>query len=300
VVVFLVGFVVSRSVIVIGAVVAVVFGFFWVRDLTRRSSLAEAPEVEPERRPPRPPRPAPRPARPRPVGEPMPRNVFLEVSTLGLGAVIGGLVTLPVLGLTIGPAFLRQGVPPIDLGPLSGYPEGEYQITTFLSNPPEGTVSRRTAFVRYNGFLGREPSFTIISNRCAHLGCPVQPNGELPLLPNGEINPHAIKHYKGVSMIAVNPSGFGCPCHGGQYDTEGNRIAGPPVRALDRYSFSIVNGHLAVGAPFSVAKVDGTGANAVIHAATWHYPGEPAQGLESWLYPIQPPHPDPMAPPPTP
>ena len=34
-------------------------------------------------------------------------------------------------------------------------------------------------------------------------------------------------------------SGFGCPCHGGQYDTEGNRIAGPPVRALDRYGFSI-------------------------------------------------------------
>ena len=24
-------------------------------------------------------------------------------------------------------------------------------------------------------------------------------------------------------------AGFGCPCHGGQYDTEGNRTAGPPV-----------------------------------------------------------------------
>ena len=39
----------------------------------------------------------------------MPRNVFLEGTTLALGGVIGVLVTLPVLGFTIGPAFLKQG-----------------------------------------------------------------------------------------------------------------------------------------------------------------------------------------------
>ena len=59
----------------------------------------------------------------------------------------------------------------------------------------------------------------------------------------------------------ISIAGFGCPCHGGQYDTEGNRTAGPPVRALDRYSFSIRNGNLFIGKPFSVAKVDGTGAH---------------------------------------
>src|SRR5205807_10231464 len=46
--------------------------------------------------------------------------------------------------------------------------------------------SRRTAFIRNNGSLGTGnaavPSFTIISNRCAHLGCPVQANG-----PSGKI-----------------------------------------------------------------------------------------------------------------
>ena len=60
----------------------------------------------------------------------------------------------------------------------------------------------------------------------------------------------------------ISIAGFGCPCHGGQYDTEGNRTAGPPVRALDRYSFSIRNGHLFLGKPFSVSHVDGTGAHA--------------------------------------
>ena len=196
----------------------------------------------------------------------------------------------------VGPAFLKQSVTPQDLGPLSDYPENQFLITTFVSNPSQAAVSRRTAFIRYNGFLGRLPSFTILSNHCAHLGCPVQPNGELPLLPNGQINPKAVRHYKDVSMIPVNPSGFGCPCHGGQYDTEGNRIAGPPVRGLDRYSYSIINEHLFVGAPFSVAKVVGTGAHAVIHAATYHFPGEPVSGIESWLYPIQPPHPVPLQP----
>ena len=61
-------------------------------------------------------------------------------------------------------------------------------------------------------------------------------------------------------------SGFGCPCHGGQYDTEGNRVAGPPVRALDRYRFEIRDGRLVLMKPYSVAEVEGTGADAVIVA----------------------------------
>jgi Rieske Fe-S protein len=290
VVVLLVGFVVSRSIIVIGALITLVFGFLWIRDLTRGSHLAKTAEVEPEKRPPRPVKAAPRPARPKTAGEKMPRDVFLEVSTLGLGAVIGGLVTLPVLGFMIGPAFLKQGVKSVDIGPIDEFPQGQYTVTTFTSNPAEGFVSRRTAFIRNNGFLGKLPSFTILSNHCAHLGCPVEPNAQLPLLKTGEINPKAIRHYGStVSIINVNPSGFGCPCHGGQYDTEGNRIAGPPVRALDRYSFSIVNGHLFIGKPFSVAEVTGTGAQAQIHAAKLSFPGQPVSGIESWFYPIQPP-----------
>ena len=144
-------------------------------------------------------------------------------------------------------------------------------------------VSRRTAFIRNNGQLNSLPSFTIISNHCAHLGCPVQPNGPL--------NQRLTKRYRDVTLIpAISIAGFGCPCHGGQYDTEGNRTSGPPVRALDRYSFSIRNGNLFIGKPFAVAKVDGTGAQAKIHKQTFAYPGEHVDGPESWLYPIQPPH----------
>ncbi len=280
----LVGFVVSWPVVAVGAAIAATFAFLWIRELGRARSLTKAPAVVPETRANRA-QPAP------PVsavaahavdGHPVSRSVFLELSTLGLGGVIGGLVTLPVLGFVVGPAFLKQGGKQHDLGPLSGYPEGEFVITTFTSEPAEGTVSRRTAFIRNNGLLGSLPSFTILSNRCVHLGCPVEPNGVIQY--------NQSKQFKDVTQVPVNPSGFGCPCHDSQYDDEGNRTSGPAPRALDRYAFSIVNDHLLVGSPFSVAFVVGTGAQAQIHEDGYAFPGEHVNGIESWLYPVQPPH----------
>jgi Rieske Fe-S protein len=285
VVVFMVGLIISWWIAGLGALVALAFAYLWVRDLTAGTELAQTPEVPPES-----PTGADLPATEGPAAMPeapsderYPRSKFLEVSTLGLGAVIGGIVTVPAVGFMIAPAFLKQGSKDRDIGPLTDYPEGKYVVATFMSDPAQGEVSRRTAYVRYNGQLQGQPSFTVISNHCAHLGCPVQPNGPL--------EEEQKKQNADVTLIpTVSIAGFGCPCHGGQYDTEGNRTAGPPVRALDRYSFSIRNGHLFLGHPFSVSHVEGTGATAKIHKWTLAYPGEPVSGLESWLYPIQPPH----------
>ena len=279
VVVLLVGLIVSWYVAALGAVLALVFGYLWVRDLTKGTELALAPEVEPEVAAP----PADEAPPAGPPAERYPRSKFLEASTLGLGVVIGGLVTAPALGFMVAPAFLKQGQKDHDIGPLTDYPENTFVIATWMSDASQGEVSRRTAFVRYNGDLGKLPSFTIISNHCAHLGCPVQPNGPL--------DNKNTKQLADVTLIpTVSIAGFGCPCHGGQYDTEGNRPAGPPVRALDRYSFSIRNGRLFVGKPFSVSHVEGEGSTAKIHKWTLAFPGEHVNGLESWLYPIQPPH----------
>ena len=35
--------------------------------------------------------------------------------------------------------------------------------------------------------------------------------------------------------------GFQCPCHGGAYNKDGQRIAGPPIRPLDRFQWEIKN-----------------------------------------------------------
>jgi len=285
VVVVLVGLIVSWLITGIGALIALAFGFLWVRDLTSGTALVEAPDVAPES--------ATGAAAAAPVGGPKspaiapedryPRSKFLEISTLGLGGVLGGLVSAPAIGFMVAPAFLKQGVKDHDIGPLTSFPDGKFIVATFMLDASQGEVSRRTAFVRSNGQVNGQPSFTIISNHCAHLGCPVQPNG---LLDNA-----ATTHAGDVTLIpTVAIVGFGCPCHGGQYDVEGNRTAGPPVRALDRYSFSIRNGHIFIGKPFSVSHVDGTGGDAKIHKWTLAFPGEHVNGLESWLYPIQPPH----------
>ena len=285
----------------IGGVLALVFGFLWVRDAT--AELRGHPLViEPERRDLveagtgeiGPPATAGDAAMPPPEpGERFPRSKFLEGATLGLGGVIGGIVTVPVAGFALLPAFLDQKKHEVDLGPVSDLKEGQWYVATFTVDPEEGEVSRRTAFVRNNGSLAsgnqQVPSFTIISNRCAHLGCPVQANG-----PSGQIlgMPDVKTKTKNgsVTFSPTVPAGFGCPCHGGQYDTEGNRTAGPPVRALDRYDYAIKNGRLILLAQYSVSKVDGTGAQAKIHKYKFVGPGEHVDGVEQIFYPINPPH----------
>jgi Rieske Fe-S protein len=290
--ILLLGLVVGWGIVVLGAVLTVGFGFLWIREAAGGGS----PSL---------PQPAPRPTRtdlgaaPVPPGngarsEPAlpvmddeevhayPRNVFLEAGTLGLGALIGGLITVPVAALAVLPAFLDQSEEQADLGPLENFPEGEWRVATFMEDPELGEVTRRTAFVRNNGELDGVPSFTIISNRCAHLGCPTQPQGPIDEDSRKEVEAGGTT----VSLTPTTPSGFSCPCHGGAYDSEGNRTAGPPVRALDRYEFSIRGGHLWLGQTYSVGEVDGEGKEAVIKKYTRMYPGEHVDGIQQLLYPI--------------
>ena len=91
--------------------------------------------------------------------------------------MIGGIVTVPVLGFAVLPSFTNQEDQNVELGPLEDFPEGKFVIATYLEDPEVGEVTRRTVFVRYNGLLEDQPSFTILFSRCVHLGCPVQPNG---------------------------------------------------------------------------------------------------------------------------
>ena len=277
----LLGLVISWMVAAVGAVIAVVFGFLWARDVTR-DVRDDVPHIEPETR--QVADSASAPVAATPAAQPLPaytRSRFLEASTLGVGAAIGGILTLPILGFTVLPSFTNIDEDEADLGPLENFPENEYVIASYLANPSQGEVSRRTVFVRNNGQADSgDPSFTILYSRCVHLGCPVQPNGP--------IDEEASKEVENVVLRPVLAQSFGCPCHGGLYDAEGNRQAGPPVRSLDRLTFSIRNGRLILGELYAVGNVSGTGANATISRYPWSVPGTHVDGIEAWLYPIVP------------
>jgi Rieske Fe-S protein len=285
----LVGLVLSWVAVAVGGAIAVIFGFLWVRDVTggMRAASPHEPEVVPDSPRGAPPIPAHKgpPAMPEPApGERFPRSKFLEGATLGLGAVIGGVVTVPPLVLMVAPTVHGEKKPDIDLGALDDFPAGKFVIATFVTDPKAGDVSRRTAYIRNNGLLDGKPSLTIISNRCVHLGCPVQAQG---LVLDDQTKQRAEKDGRFVRLTpTLGTSGFGCPCHGGAYDKEGNRTAGPPVRALDRYSYSIKNGRVILGDPYSVAHVRGEGKDAKIKRYSLFPPGQHVDGWEGWLWPI--------------
>ena len=270
--VLLVGLIVDPLVITpIGAAIALLAGAAWVRANHRTERSPQSPPARvPEAW----------------TDEPrFPRSRLLERATLGLGGLVALGIALPTAGFTILPSFLGRRQRPVDLGPITAFPEGQFVVATFLADPTAGEVSRRAAYVRNNGLLGNLPSFTIMSSRCTHVGCPTQPNGPLFLKQRKAERTNGGE----VGLVPSQPSGFGCPCHGSQFDNEGNRTAGPAPRALDRYQFSIRNGRVWLGRLYSVSRVDGTGGMAQIHSVPLKNDGVPATGAETLLYPIDTP-----------
>ncbi len=136
----LLGLVISWIVAAIGAVLAVAFAVLWARDVTR-DVRSEVPAIEPETR-----TIADTAAAATPTAAPTPlptysRSRFLEASTIGIGAAIGAVVTLPVLGFMVLPAFTNLEEGEADLGPIDNFPEGDFVIASYLANPTAGEVS---------------------------------------------------------------------------------------------------------------------------------------------------------------
>jgi len=180
------------------------------------------------------------------------RGRFLSGVTVGLGGLMSAVIAAPALGFVLAPAFETEPHYDIDLGPTSLYPADKsnpFHVVTFTRSPKEvGDVERRVVFIRNDG----GDKFTAIANTCMHLGCPVRNFGTT----------------------------FGCPCHGGQYDAEGRRTAGPPVRPLNRYETRVGGGRLYLG---KLHAMDGN-----LKPANLKPPGIPVDGILSFLYPPSP------------
>jgi len=191
----------------------------------------------------------------------MTRGQFLTAATVGVGGLMGVLIAAPVAGLALGPVFGGDDFEPVLLGTVDEFDEGSFVKVVLQphSEKPDAYVRKKVAFVRKNAKPGDDrlalrgqEEFSVVSNVCMHLGCPVQ----------------------------ASNSGFVCPCHGGSYDKDGKRQAGPPVRPLDRYLWEKRGDELWATAVYALTN-DG-------ERRSHRDPGQHTSGPESLFYPLQP------------
>jgi len=147
------------------------------------------------------------------------RGQFLSLATIGMGGTIAAFIGVPAVAYLAAPVLDKATFRPVPLGDVSeftaqhGFPP---KAAPYVEDPAEPQTSAGLAYVLTTGgkshhWLDDDAMFVVFSNRCMHVGCPVAPT-------------------------AV---GFSCPCHGGQYDEAGRRIAGPPIRPLDRFQWEL-------------------------------------------------------------
>lgn len=101
------------------------------------------------------------------------------------------------------------------------------QRPAFLDGKTEGfTQSEREEIAK---------SLNVLSNSCAHLGCPVR------------------------WLVNEGVGEFLCPCHGGLYDINGSYLGGPPPRGMYRYNVIEVreNGKLYIKHSYDIGGENG-------------------------------------------
>jgi menaquinol-cytochrome c reductase iron-sulfur subunit len=147
------------------------------------------------------------------------RNV-LSLLTWAIGGLISAGLGIPAIAYIIGPAFRQQEAQDwISLGAAS---KVELGVPTLF----KAIIQRQTGWIENDEELsiyiltdnGRD--FVAMSNVCTHLGCRVR-------------------------WIADQEQFF-CPCHNAIFDRDGQVVAGPPPRPLDRYDVMVEDDQILV------------------------------------------------------
>ncbi len=147
---------------------------------------------------------------------PSSRRRFVTMLGGGIAACAGAAYLLyePVV------RWLRQQQLPFrPIAAIDGLPVGEWKLIQFdRTNPNTGAKVQEAVFVRKAA--DGPNALRVLSPRCPHKGCRVAWRADRKL--------------------------FVCPCHGGTFDAEGKRKAGPPEAPLDEVDFRIEDGQVLV------------------------------------------------------
>jgi menaquinol-cytochrome c reductase iron-sulfur subunit len=153
------------------------------------------------------------------------RRDFLLAFGVGLNAVAGAMIGIPLLGYALSTAAKRYNLKPVSLGPLNDFPVGTTRFAEY-KNPYtvdwDGEMAHIPVWVRHVESATSENVFQVFAINCTHLGCPVRWFAESKL--------------------------FMCPCHGGAFYENGDHASGPPPRELYQYTNWVKDGQLWIEA----------------------------------------------------
>lgn len=140
------------------------------------------------------------------------RRDFIKATTVIVGGAITFVLGLPAIVYLINPALRSGGKESwVPIGKLDQIPVGIPYPFSFTQVQVNGW--ERTA-TNHGGFVIRQSEdpkdILILNSKCTHLGCTV----------NWKNEAHA----------------FTCPCHDARFSMNGQVLAGPPPRPLDRYA----------------------------------------------------------------
>jgi menaquinol-cytochrome c reductase iron-sulfur subunit len=156
------------------------------------------------------------------------RRGFLSYLTGLLLAVLGLLVAIPAVLYFWAPLRRKRGeaAPPapgfLDAGLLSALEVGKWHLLTVERKRVDAwqkeQVAKYAVYVRRHG-TGNE-DVTVLSPVCPHLGCSVNWNR--------------------------TTTEFECPCHKARFNADGEVLAGPPPRPMDKLEHTVEEGRLRV------------------------------------------------------
>jgi Rieske Fe-S protein len=126
------------------------------------------------------------------------RRVFLFKLAVGLNALVGAVLAVPLVGYLLGPTMKKSNVGSwITIGDVNDFPVGQTRLAEYRSPVAtfdDGQTAKVPCWVRRIS----AQTFQVFAINCAHLGCPVR------WFPQSKL--------------------FLCPCHGGAYYEEGARL----------------------------------------------------------------------------
>ena len=152
---------------------------------------------------------------------PMNRRSFIMKLLWSVSALVGAIVAIPVIGAIVEPIVRKKPQTWRPVGDIDDFAIGKTVLVKFENASPEpwaGVTSETASWLRR---ISSE-EFVAFSVNCTHLGCPVR------WMADAEI--------------------FLCPCHGGVYNKDGSRAAGPPPHGLAHYPVRVKNSKVEIQA----------------------------------------------------